>query len=612
MSAESSKEKTVRIGCASAFWGDTGAAAHQLVHGGQLDYLVFDYLAEMTMSIMAGAKMKNPDAGFAPDFIATLKPLLNDIKSQGIKVCSNAGGINARGCAEALAHIIKESGLELTVAVVEGDDLSQIINSGDYKNNVVDMFSGEPFPERLASVNAYLGAPAIAEALDAGADIVITGRVVDSAVVLGPLVHEFKWSCQDYDKLAQGSLAGHVIECGTQTTGGNFTDWHLVKDGYANMGFPIIECHEDGSFVVTKPPETGGLVSCHTVSEQILYEIGNPQAYLLPDVICNFSQTTLQQIDNNRVLVTGATGRPAPDKYKVSATYIDGYRSIASFMIGGIDAAEKGQVVAESILKRVRYLLSARGFSDFSDTAIEVLGSEATYGANTTALSTREVVVKLAVSHSDRKALGLFGLEIAQAATAMAPGITGLVGGRPKASPRICLFSFLLDKTAIAPTFTLINDNAKPQSVSIHNGESVQSSPAQWVKKILPEKLDAASTIKLPLIKLALARSGDKGDNCNIGVIARNTLFLPYIETALTPENIAAYFRHMLSDKSEVTRYQLSNMESINILITHCLGGGGMASLRIDAQGKAVAQQLLSMPIPINKKLYEQVTGEAQ
>ncbi|WP_299725965.1 acyclic terpene utilization AtuA family protein [uncultured Endozoicomonas sp.] len=612
MSAEFSKEKTVRIGCASAFWGDTGAAAHQLVHGGQLDYLVFDYLAEMTMSIMAGAKMKNPDAGFAPDFIATLKPLLNDIKSQGIKVCSNAGGINARGCAEALAHIIKESDLELTVAVVEGDDLSQIINSGDYKTNVVDMFSGEPFPERLASVNAYLGAPAIAEALDAGADIVITGRVVDSAVVLAPLVHEFGWSWQDYDKLAQGSLAGHVIECGTQTTGGNFTDWHLVKDGYANMGFPIIECHEDGSFVVTKPPETGGLVSCHTVSEQILYEIGNPQAYLLPDVTCDFSQTSLQQIDNNRVLVTGATGRPASDKYKVSATYIDGYRSIASFMIGGIDAAEKGQVVAESILKRVRDLLSARGFSDFSDTAIEVLGSEATYGANTTALSTREVVVKLAVSHSDRKALGLFGLEIAQAATAMAPGITGLVGGRPKASPRICLFSFLLDKTAIAPTFTLINDDDKPQSVSIHTGESVQSSPAQWIEKTLPEKLDDTSTITLPLIKLALARSGDKGDHCNIGVIARNTLFLPYMEAALTPENIAAYFSHMLSNKSEVTRYQLPNMESINILITHCLGGGGMASLRIDAQGKAVAQQLLSMPIPINKKLYEQVTGEVQ
>ncbi|WP_330217120.1 acyclic terpene utilization AtuA family protein [Endozoicomonas montiporae] len=435
-------KKTVRIGCASAFWGDTGGAAFQLVQGGDLDYLVFDYLAEMTLSIMAGAQLKNPEAGFAPDFIHTLKPLLESIQSKGIKVCSNAGGINARGCAEALASVVEQAGLDLVIALVEGDNL--VAQQPAFQEaRVVDMFSGQALPERLTSANAYLGAPSVSAALAAGADIVITGRVVDSALVLGPLVYEFGWSWDDYDRLAQGSLAGHVIECGTQTTGGNFTDWHLVKDGYANMGFPIVECSEDGSFVVSKPENTGGLVSCHTVAEQILYEIGDPEAYLLPDVTCNFRNVSLEQIAVDQVRVTGAKGQLPSDQYKVSATCLDGYRSNATFMLGGIDAADKGKVVAHAIIQRVRDIFSRKGLADFDEVNIEVLGAETTYGAQADCSHAREVVVKMAVSHQDKKALTVFGQEIAQAATAMAPGITGLVGGRPKPGPRLCLFSFL-------------------------------------------------------------------------------------------------------------------------------------------------------------------------
>ena len=603
-------QKTLRIGCASAFWGDTGAAAHQLVNSGELDYLVFDYLAEMTMSIMAGAQMKNPEAGFASDFIGTLKPLLRRIKAQGIKVCSNAGGVNASGCAKTLAQVVAASGVDLTIAVVEGDNLAAQQHSLQ-QSSITEMFSGEVMPDNLISVNAYLGAPSIAAALAAGADIVITGRVVDSAVVVGPLVHEFNWSWQDYDKLAQASLAGHVIECGTQATGGNFTDWHLVRDGYANMGFPIVECSADGSFVVTKCANTGGLVSVHTVGEQILYEIGDPKAYLLPDVTCDFSQVALKQLADNRVQVSGATGRACSKQYKVSATYLDGYRTTATFMIGGIDAAHKGQIVADAIITRVSSLYALKGINDFDEVNIEVLGSESTYGVQAKAQQAREVVVKIAVSHQDKRALGVFGSEIAQAATAMAPGITGLVGGRPKASPRICLFSFLLNKDAVAVSYRLVNSSANTSDESSHvvevgSGQSLEPSDNSWQEHALE---NTEATIAVPLVELALARSGDKGNHCNIGVIARDNRYLPYIEAALTRHVIGQFFAHMLSDSSEVSRYQLPNMDSLNILMTNCLGGGGMASLRIDPQGKAVAQQLLSMPITINHQTYNQVKG---
>ncbi|MFW1951714.1 acyclic terpene utilization AtuA family protein [Acinetobacter beijerinckii] len=598
-SVKQDDQKLVKIGCASGFWGDTNTAAFQLVHLSDIDYLVFDYLSEITMSIMAKAMMTDSNHGYALDFVSrVMSPLINKIAEKKIKVISNAGGVNPLACRDALQKIIDEKGLNLKVAVVLGDDVLPKHTELQQKN-IKEMFNGEPLPAYVASSNAYLGAVAIRDALDLGADIVITGRVVDSAVVLAPLLHEYKWSLDDYDKLAQGSLAGHVIECGAQCTGGNFTDWRLVQ-GFDNMGFPIVEVSADSSFVVTKPQGTGGLVSTATVAEQIVYEIGNPQSYLLPDVTADFSQVHLEQLGDDRVKVTGATGRAPTGQYKVSATYADGYRVLVSFLIAGREAPEKAQTIANAIINKCERVLALRSVPAFTEKSIEILGVESTYGSHARIKESREVVVKIAVKHMFKEACMFFASEIPQASTGMAPALAGIVGGRPKASSVVKLFSFLVDKDQIKVE---VDFAGQRHAVDISTGSATQNFVPHPTGEVATYQGDE---IEVPLIEIAHARSGDKGNHSNIGVIARKAEYLPWIRAALTEANVSDYMQHVLDpEKSKVIRYELPAMNALNFMLENALGGGGIASLRIDPQGKAFAQQLLDMPVKVPAKLSE-------
>lgn len=584
--------RTIRIGGASAFWGDSMVAAPQLLAQGEVDYLIFDYLAEITMSIMARMRARDPTQGYATDFVAvTMKRLLPELARRKVKVVANAGGVNPAACAAAIRALITEAGLSLKVGVVLGDDLLPQIDA--LKSQLEPMQAGTGMPAKFMSANAYLGAAPVAAALKAGADIVITGRCVDSALVLGPLLHEFGWDLRDFDRLAAGSLAGHIIECGAQASGGLFTDWRDVPD-WDNIGYPIAEISEDGSFVVTKPKGTGGLVSFGTVAEQLVYEIGDPACYMLPDVTCDFTAVKIEEIGEHRVRVSNARGRPPSDRYKVSATYLDGFRAVAHMTIGGIDAREKAERSAEAILKRTRRIFAMMKLGDYRSTSIEILGTEAMYGPQATAgaRAAREVVMKLAVSHADKTALEIFSREIAPAGTSFSPGTTGFFGGRPTPQPVVRLFSCFIPKAGLSIALDTEGEE-KPFTVPLISGDTKGAAIGNLATPPLP----AGATKTVPLIRLAYARSGDKGDDSNIGVIARKPEYLPAIRAALKPEAVAAWFAHLV--EGPVERFDWPGIHGLNFLLHHALGGGGIASLRNDPQGKAYAQILLDFPVPV-------------
>jgi hypothetical protein len=576
-------------------------ATPQLLADGRMDYLVYDYLAESTLSIMARARARDPQLGYAPDFVSdVLAPNLEDIARQRTRVLANAGGVNVRACAEAVGRLIDASGLDLCVAFVEGDDLLAMRETFSAAG-VREMFTDADFPaaERVASINAYLGAIPVAAALTPGADIVITGRCADSALTLAACMHAFDWSADDWDRLAAGSLAGHLIECGPQATGGNYTDWREVAGSIEDIGYPIVEMQADGAFVLTKPAGSGGRVGIGTVAEQLLYEIEDPQAYVLPDVVADFSRVRLQEVGPDRVRVTGARGYPATDTCKVSVTYADGYRVGMMMSFTGQEAEAKARRYADAAINRARASLRRMAAPDFRQTSVEVLGSEDQYGACRRQMAAREVVLKIAARHEEAAACGLLIKSLTGLALATPAGLSVFNAGRPRPSPVVRLFSFLLPKTQLDVRIT-VDGRAEP--VETWPGQPFDATSLERpTPPVIPV---GAHTIRLtaaPLIELAWARSGDKGDRANIGVIARRPEYLPWLWQALSEARVAECFRHFL--KGDVTRYLLPGSHAINLVLDRVLDGGGVASLRNDPQGKAYAQILLAVPVQVPENL---------
>ncbi|MFO7551862.1 MAG: acyclic terpene utilization AtuA family protein [Haliea sp.] len=585
---------TIRIGCASAFYGDSQLAARQLVDGGDLDYLVFDYLAESTMAVLSRARARSPELGYAVDFVdVAMRDVLVDCARHGIKVVANAGGVNVPACIEKLESLCEELGLSLSIAGVAGDDL--LPRADDLAaEGMPELQTGAPLPTGLTSLNAYLGGRPVAEALAAGADIVVTGRVVDSALVIGPLLHEFNWCHEDYDRLSQAALAGHVIECGAQCAGGNFTDWHLVPD-FANISYPVAEVSSDGSFVVTIVDGTGGLVTPHTVAEQVLYEIGDPANYLLPDVACDWTRVDLAAQGENRVKVTGARGRAPGHQYKTCGIYQDGYRLGGTLFVAGERSADKARTSLDALVRRTAQVFSDRGWAGYREVDIEILGTEHVYGEHSRVHNPREVVAKYALHHDSRDALVFAAGEVASLVTSATPGISGFGISRNRPSPRMYLHSGLIDKGDVPVSIYLGNDVVA--SRVFNNDESPASTGAGY--ELAP--VAPGQCVAVPLERLACARSGDKGNNANIGVVAREEAFLPYLHEQLTAERVKEYFSHIVD--GEVTRYDLPGFRAFNFFMTEALGGGGAASLRVDPQGKAFAQMLLAIPIEVPASL---------
>lgn len=586
------QDRVIRIGGASAFLIDSALAVPQLLRGGALDYLIFDYLAEGSMGMLGRMQAADPKGGFGSDFLTVhVGPHLREIARQRIKVIANAGGLNPQGLAAATEAMLKAQGLDLTVACVHGDDIRDQVQ-GLRAAGVHDMFTGAPLPERkVISANAYLGAFPIAAALSAGADIVITGRVVDSALALGPLIHEFGWGPHDYDALAAGTLAGHLLECGAQVTGGTFTDWRSVP-AWENIGFPIGECHADGTLVITKPEGTGGLVSVGTVAEQLLYEVSDPSDYIVTDVRCDFSAVQLTQAGPDRVQVKGARGRPPTDTYKVCLTHEDGWRAIAYQPLIGEEAAAKCERQATALFARTRQLLRARDLPDFTSTACLVIGAERSFGAHAQPGGGREVIAKLVADHPEKLGADLFAREQWMAISGMSVGTS--INLATHVMPVTGLFLFLMTKSAVCARLSI---GGRVQALPDVPGTPPQAAavPAPAAEAVPP-----AGAVSVDLVRLAFTRSGDKGRLFNVAVIARRPEYLPWLRAALTPQAVGEWYRHLrAAGPPRVERHDVPGFSALNLVVHDALEGGINASTQLDPAAKGMGQMLLRFPVPV-------------
>ncbi len=596
-------DKVVRIGGATAFVTDSTIGIRQfLAMPTPPRYLLFDMMAEGVLPQIGRAAGAGGPA-YSQSFVGIfVLPFLKDVLARGMKMIANAGGFDGKACGEAIRTGAEAQGLHPKIAVIDGDDLRHRV--GEFRSRgFSEMFSGEPIAELIAhddtllSMSAYVGAFPIAQALAEGADIIVIGRAVDSAAALGPLIHEFGWGPDDFDKLAGGTLAGHMIECSAQVTGGTFTDWEEVE-GWDNIGFPIAECRADGSFVLTKPEGTGGLVSPATCAEQLIYEVSDPQAYVVPDVVCDFADVRFRQTGPHRVDVTGAKGRARTDAYKVSFTVDDGWRATTVIPILGRDAVRKAEKTGAAVIARTRDILRQRNLADWRQTLVETLGAEAMYGPNasTAARTVREVILRIVCDHDTQEGAQVLLREQASIISHMAPGTSIAITNGAKPLNRIG--AFLLPKSEVSLTLH-IDGRSVPVPVATDGAMTEAAVPAA---PPAPGDLDGGT---VPLFALAHARSGDKGNLFNVGVMSRKPEYLPAIHAALSDDAVLGHYRHLALDPAKVSleRYFMPGFDGINFVVNGCMQGGMSTCMMVDAGAKGMAQLMLEHPVPIPRAL---------
>ena len=590
-------DKMVRIGAATAFFNDSRMGIAQLLEKTTaLDYIIFDFLAESVMGGLGRSLADGQGTGFIADFIdGYILPHLPALLERGVRVVANAGGLDPAACASALGRAAKTAGLQPRIGVVSGDNLTAR-QSTFITDETADMFDGASIRDTIAradrvnSVVAYPGAFPIAAALSAGAQIVITGRAVDSALALGALIHEFGWGPEDFDLLAAGTLAGHLLECSAQVTGGTFTDWRDVPD-WAGIGMPIGECHEDGTLVITKPDGTGGLVSVGTVSEQLLYEVSDPQRYCVADVICDFTDVRLRQAGPDHVAVTGARGLGRTDTFKASLTYDAGWRATTLIPVIGLESGAKARRVGAEIFARTEVMLRQHQLPPLLKSRCDIIGG--TGEGPTTALC------RLVVDHATREGAQWLVREQASAISHMSVGIS--LGLGTTVRPVQGIASFLVPKSEVTLYVTVDG-----QAVSfVVRTDTRDAGHAAILAPFPALPTDIAADRTVPLIRLAWARSGDKGNLFNLAVIARAPEYLPYIAAALTPDRIGAHYGRALDRDRPfaVDAYSVPGLSALNFVVRDAMEGGVLASTSLDPVAKGMAQLLLDLPVAVSSLL---------
>ena len=587
---------SIRIANAGGYWGDDLGQFRRQVELGPVDYVTLDFLAEITMSIMQKQRARDPESGFARDFIAQVDATLDLLLEHDVRVVTNAGGVNPAACRRAVLEAAAKQGHAIRVAAVTGDDilarLDELVAAGASLDNMEDRRTFASVRDRVSSANAYFGAWPVVEALRTGAQIVVTGRVTDTGITLAPMIHAFDRAADDWYRLASGIVAGHIIECGAQSTGGNFTDWREIPR-FAEIGYPIVEMHADGSFVVTKHEGTGGAVTLRTVKEQLLYEMGDPRAYITPDVVADFGSIRLEQAGRDRVRVWGIVGRPAPPSLKISAAYTDGWKASGTLILSGPEAEAKARAFAELFWKRVGLTFDA--------TLTEFVGASACWGARAPQVDVPEVLLRLGVRDHDRGKLEVFSKMLPAVILSGPPGVA-VTGGRPQAQEVVAYWPALLPRDLVRPTLVTADGERALDwpTPLLPMGEPARLALPAWPKLAAAKSQE---TVSVPLSELAHARSGDKGDTANIGVIARAPEVYPWLVATMTAARVKQYFAGIC--EGEVERHEVPNLLALNFLLGESLGGGGTVSLRLDAQGKTLSHALLAMTVRAPLELRE-------